>query len=81
MSVYTIRRRSVEESKPATTTSKVCHADSSFCAQATRIRSMQAAYRKAEAANPRDDAPQAGEVRNLGLLEKVEDRKKFLSSK
>lgn len=42
---------------------------------------MQIAYRKAEAANPRDDAPQAGEIRNLGLLEKSEDRKKFLASK
>jgi len=43
--------------------------------QATRVRALQTAYRKAEAANPRDDAPKAGAIRNLGLLDKEEDTK------
>lgn len=43
--------------------------------QATRVRALQTAYRKAEAAHPRDDAPQPGQIRNLGLLGKDEDSK------
>jgi NADH dehydrogenase (ubiquinone) Fe-S protein 5 len=39
------------------------------------------AYRKAEAANPRDNAPKVGEIRNLGLLDKEEDTKAVLGSK
>lgn len=46
--------------------------------QATRVRALQTAYRKAEAANPRDDAPKAGAIRNLGLLDKGEDTKAVL---
>jgi len=49
--------------------------------QATRIRAMQAAFRKAEAAHPRDNAPTAGAIRNLGLLDKEDDTKSVLSSK
>lgn len=46
--------------------------------QATRVRALQHAYRKAEAAHPRDDAPKAGAIRNLGLLDKEEDTKTVL---
>ncbi|TGO59029.1 hypothetical protein BOTNAR_0170g00050 [Botryotinia narcissicola] len=46
-----------------------------------RTMAIQAAYHKAEQANPRDDAPKAGEVRNLGLLDKEEDTKKVLGMK
>jgi NADH dehydrogenase (ubiquinone) Fe-S protein 5 len=42
---------------------------------------MQIAYRKAEAAHPRDDAPKAGAIRNLGLLDKEEDTKSVLGTK
>lgn len=37
--------------------------------QAHKIAALQAAYRKREAATPRDDAPNAGQIRSLGLLE------------
>lgn len=37
--------------------------------QASKILALQAAYRKREAATPRDNAPSAGEIRSLGLLE------------
>lgn len=47
--------------------------------QATRVRALQRAYRKAEASNPRDDAPKAGAIRNLGLLGQDEDTKAVLS--
>jgi NADH dehydrogenase (ubiquinone) Fe-S protein 5 len=47
--------------------------------QATRVRALQRAYRKAEAANPRDDAPRAGAIRNLGLLGQEGDTKAVLS--
>lgn len=43
------------------------------------MRALQRAYRKAEAANPRDDAPKAGAIRNLGLLGQEEDTKAVLS--
>lgn len=42
---------------------------------------IQAAYHKAEQANQRDDAPRAGVVRNLGLIDKEEDTKKVLGMK
>jgi NADH dehydrogenase (ubiquinone) Fe-S protein 5 len=35
-----------------------------------RVTRIQQAFRKAEAAHPRDDAPQVGQIKNLGLLEK-----------
>ena len=34
---------------------------------------MQAAYRKAEALQPRENAPNAEQIRNLGLIGKEED--------
>jgi NADH dehydrogenase (ubiquinone) Fe-S protein 5 len=37
--------------------------------QANKIIALQAAYRKREAATPRDNAPSAGEIRSLGLLD------------
>ncbi|KAI0200987.1 hypothetical protein F4808DRAFT_426146 [Astrocystis sublimbata] len=46
--------------------------------EAARVKYLQAAYRKAEAASPRDNAPSAGQIRNLGLLDKEEDTKKVL---
>jgi NADH dehydrogenase (ubiquinone) Fe-S protein 5 len=47
--------------------------------QHARAVAMQAAYAKADAATPRDDAPSAKQIRNLGLLGKEEDTKKILS--
>ncbi|KAL9094624.1 MAG: hypothetical protein Q9165_003184 [Trypethelium subeluteriae] len=42
---------------------------------AARVRALQAAYQKAEAKNPRDDAPSAAQIRTLGLLEEsMEDK-------
>jgi len=49
--------------------------------QAARVHALQMAYRKAEAAHPRDNAPKAGVIRNLGLLGKEEDTKSVLGSK
>lgn len=40
---------------------------------------MQAAYRKAEASQPRENAPRAEEIRSLGLLGKDEESGAFLS--
>ncbi|PVH97586.1 hypothetical protein DM02DRAFT_616457, partial [Periconia macrospinosa] len=37
--------------------------------EAARVQAMQAAYRKAEADSPRKDAPSAGEIRRLGVLD------------
>ncbi|TPX15172.1 uncharacterized protein E0L32_004730 [Thyridium curvatum] len=48
--------------------------------EAARVKQLQLAYRKAETANARDDAPSAGQIRNLGLLNKEEDTKKVLGS-
>lgn len=52
--------------------------DNELISQATRVRALQTAYRKAEFANPRDNAPKAGAIRNLGLLDKEEDTKAVL---
>ncbi|OBT64043.1 hypothetical protein VE03_06675 [Pseudogymnoascus sp. 23342-1-I1] len=41
--------------------------------EAHRVGAIQAAYRKHQASNPREDAPKAGEIRNLGLLDKDDD--------
>ncbi|KAI1004770.1 hypothetical protein K3495_g3445 [Podosphaera aphanis] len=38
-----------------------------------RVKALQKAYRASEAANPRDNAPTVGQIRNLGLLGKEED--------
>ncbi len=48
--------------------------------QHARVVSLQAAYRKAESTSARDNAPNAGQIRNLGLLGKEEDTKKVLGS-
>lgn len=37
--------------------------------EAARTLALQAAYRKAQATQPRDDAPSAGQIRSLGLLD------------
>lgn len=41
---------------------------------------LQAAYRKAEMTQGREDAPTAGQIRGLGLLGKEEETKKVLGS-
>ncbi|KAM7204388.1 hypothetical protein V8F33_001690 [Rhypophila sp. PSN 637] len=49
--------------------------------EAARVRVLQAAFRKAEAeGGPRENAPTAGQIRNLGLLGKEEDTKKVLGA-
>lgn len=60
--------------------SDIVDADLSL-SQAARVGSIQAAYRRHEAANPRDNAPKAGAIRNLGLLDKEEDTKSVLGTK
>ncbi|KEY65782.1 hypothetical protein S40285_07558 [Stachybotrys chlorohalonatus IBT 40285] len=44
----------------------------------TRALAMQAAYARNGGITPRDDAPTAKQIRNLGLLGKEEDTKKVL---
>lgn len=46
--------------------------------QRARAVEMQRAYRRAESAHPRESAPRAGAIRNLGLLDKDEDTKEVL---
>ncbi|KAI0124343.1 hypothetical protein BJ170DRAFT_80722 [Xylariales sp. AK1849] len=46
--------------------------------EAARTRALQQAYRKAEASGGRENTPTAGQIRNLGLLDKEEDTKKVL---
>jgi NADH dehydrogenase (ubiquinone) Fe-S protein 5 len=41
---------------------------------------MQAAYRQAEAKKLQENPPTAGQIRNLGLLDRDEDTKKVLGS-
>jgi NADH dehydrogenase (ubiquinone) Fe-S protein 5 len=48
--------------------------------QYARAQAIQDAYRKAEAAHPRENAPKAGEIRSLGLIGKEEESKKVLKS-
>lgn len=38
--------------------------------EAKKISRMQTEFRKREAATPRDDAPSAGQIRSLGLLDR-----------
>ena len=45
------------------------------------MRSLQHAYRRAEAASPRDSASKAGQIRNLGLLDADADTRAVLGSK
>ncbi|KAI4113324.1 MAG: hypothetical protein LQ345_005673 [Seirophora villosa] len=40
-----------------------------------RVEELQRAYRRAEASHPRENAPKAGTIRSLGLLNKDEDTK------
>lgn len=49
--------------------------------QALRTMKMQAAYRKAEAAHPRENAPKAEQIRSLGLLGKGEEAATVLSQR
>ena len=42
---------------------------------------MQAAFRKAEAAHPRENAPKAEQIRSLGLLGKEEEAAAVLSQR
>lgn len=42
---------------------------------------MQTALRKAEASHPRENAPNAGQVRSLGLIGKEEDAAPVLSQR
>lgn len=48
--------------------------------QAARVMALQAAYRKAEINQGRENAPTAGQIRNLGLLNKEDDTKKVLGA-
>ncbi|KAK4110624.1 hypothetical protein N656DRAFT_790886 [Canariomyces notabilis] len=48
--------------------------------EAARVKMLQAAYRKAEAAKIHENPPTAGQIRNLGLLNKEEDTKKVLGA-
>ncbi|KAJ4389316.1 hypothetical protein N0V93_006782 [Gnomoniopsis smithogilvyi] len=48
--------------------------------EAARVMTLQAAYRKAEMTQGREDAPTAGQIRSLGLLGKEEETKKLLGS-
>ena len=49
--------------------------------QALRTMKMQAAYRKAEAAHPRENAPKAEQIRSLGLLGKEEEAANVLAQR
>jgi hypothetical protein len=49
--------------------------------QAARTLALQAAYRKAEANIKRDDAPSAGEIRRLGVLDAPLTEKNLKPSK
>ena len=48
--------------------------------QAARTLALQSAYRRAEAAHPRENAPKIGQIRNLGLLGQEEDSKAVLAA-
>ncbi|EME48568.1 hypothetical protein DOTSEDRAFT_84159 [Dothistroma septosporum NZE10] len=43
--------------------------------EASKILALQAAYRKREASTPRDEAPSAGQIRSLGLLNATDEEK------
>ena len=55
--------------------------DSLTHGQAARTIALQAAYRKAEANIKRDDAPSAGEIRRLGVLDAPLEEKNLRASK
>lgn len=48
--------------------------------QAARAREIQKAYRKAELAHPRENAPKLGSIRSLGLIGKEEESQAVLKS-
>ena len=48
--------------------------------QAARTQTIQQAYRRVQAAHPREDMPRPGAIRNLGLLGKEEDTREVLRS-
>jgi hypothetical protein len=52
-----------------------------FDSKAARTLALQAAYRKAEANIKRDDAPSAGEIRRLGVLDAPLEEKNLKASK
>lgn len=41
--------------------------------QAAKVSALQAAYRRREAETPRDQAPSAGQIRSLGLLDRKDE--------
>ncbi|TKA66718.1 hypothetical protein B0A49_04768 [Cryomyces minteri] len=43
--------------------------------EAAKVRALQHAYRKAQSSQPRDDAPSAGQIRSLGLLDAGDEAK------
>lgn len=45
-----------------------------------RTKALQYAYRRAEAAHPRENVPRVGAIRNLGLLGAEEDTKSVLEA-
>ncbi|KAI4275092.1 MAG: hypothetical protein LQ337_003464 [Flavoplaca oasis] len=45
-----------------------------------RAIELQRAYRRAEVAHPRENAPRPGAIRNLGLLDREEDTKDVLGT-
>ncbi|KAJ9620635.1 hypothetical protein H2203_007843 [Taxawa tesnikishii (nom. ined.)] len=49
--------------------------------EAARVRALQAAYRKQQAATPREDAPNAGQIRGLGLLDASDEEKNIHPAK
>lgn len=48
--------------------------------QKARAIELQRAYRRAEAAHPRENAPRPGAIRNLGLLDREEDTEDVLGT-
>lgn len=42
---------------------------------------MQDAYRKMEAAHPRENAPKAGQIRSLGLIGKEKETQEVLNTR
>lgn len=56
------------------------HALTRIAPQAARVKMLQAAYRRAEAQKLHENPPTAGQIRNLGLLDKEEDTKKVVGA-
>jgi NADH dehydrogenase (ubiquinone) Fe-S protein 5 len=49
--------------------------------QHARTQAIQDAYRKAEAAHPRENAPKAGSIRSLGLIGKEKETKSVMEAR